>query len=59
MAERDAAIVTALREAGAVVLGRTNLSQTMLYVEARNPLFGQTNNPWSSAHSPGGSPAAV
>jgi fatty acid amide hydrolase len=55
IAERDAAMVTALRNAGAVVLGRTNLSQTMLYVEARNPLFGQTANPWSAAHSPGGS----
>jgi fatty acid amide hydrolase len=55
LAERDAALVTALREAGAVVVGRTNLSQTMLYVEARNPVFGQTNNPWSLAHTPGGS----
>jgi fatty acid amide hydrolase len=55
IAERDAALVTALREAGAVILGRTNLSQTMLYVEARNPLFGQTANPWSPDHSPGGS----
>jgi fatty acid amide hydrolase len=55
IAGRDAAMVTALREAGAVILGRTNLSQTMLYVEARNPIFGQTANPWSLAHSPGGS----
>ena len=55
IAERDSAMVTALRQAGAVVLGRTNLSQTMLYVEARNPVFGQTANPWSLAHSPGGS----
>jgi fatty acid amide hydrolase len=55
IADKDAAIVTALREVGAVILGRTNLSQTMLFVEARNPLFGQTANPWSSAHSPGGS----
>jgi fatty acid amide hydrolase len=55
IAQRDAAMVRALREAGAVVLGRTNLSQTMLYVEARNPIFGQTNNPWSLAHAPGGS----
>jgi fatty acid amide hydrolase len=54
-AARDAAMVQALREAGAVILGRTNLSQTMLFVESRNPLFGQTVNPWSSAHSPGGS----
>jgi len=55
IAERDSAMLTMLREAGAVVLGRTNLSQTMLYVEARNPLFGQTANPWSAAHAPGGS----
>jgi fatty acid amide hydrolase len=55
IAPRDAAVVTLLREAGAVILGRTNLSQTMLYVEARNPVFGQTANPWSLAHSSGGS----
>lgn len=55
VAQRDAAMVTALREAGAVVLGRTNLSQTMLYVEARNPVFGRTSNPWSLGHTPGGS----
>jgi len=55
IAARDAALVTLLREAGAVLLGRTNLSQTMLYVEARNPLFGQTANPWSLSRSPGGS----
>ncbi|HEY6460821.1 MAG TPA: amidase family protein, partial [Polyangiaceae bacterium] len=55
VAEHDAALVQALRDAGAVVVGRTNLSQTMLYVEARNPLFGQTANPWSARHTPGGS----
>jgi len=55
IAERDAAMITLLRDAGAVVLGRTNLSQTMLYIEASNPLFGRTANPWSAEHSPGGS----
>jgi fatty acid amide hydrolase len=55
IADRDAAMVTLLREAGAVVLGRTNLSQTILFVESRNPIFGQTANPWSLARSPGGS----
>jgi fatty acid amide hydrolase len=54
-ATADAAMVRALRGAGAVILGRTNLSQTMLYVESRNPLFGQTANPFSLAHTPGGS----
>jgi fatty acid amide hydrolase len=54
-APADAAMVTLLREAGAVILGRTNLSQLMLYAESRNPVFGQTANPWSAAHGPGGS----
>src|SRR5579863_9046274 len=55
VATRDAAMVTLVREAGAVVLGRTNLSQTMLFAEASNPVYGRTNNPWSAAHTPGGS----
>jgi fatty acid amide hydrolase len=55
VAEHDAAMVRALRDAGAVLLGRTNLSQAMLYLEARNPIYGQTANPHSLAHTPGGS----
>jgi fatty acid amide hydrolase len=51
----DAALVSLLREAGAVVLGRTNLSQTMLFFESRNPLFGETRNPFALDRSPGGS----
>ncbi len=54
-APRDAAMVQALRQAGAVILGRTNLSQTMLFAESRNPIYGETVNPFSSKHSPGGS----
>jgi fatty acid amide hydrolase len=55
IASRDAVVVELLREAGAIVLGRTNLSQTMLFAESRNPIFGQTANPFSLAHTPGGS----
>ena len=54
-AAADAALVTLVREAGAVVLGRTNLSQTMLFSESRNPLFGTTVNPFALDRSPGGS----
>jgi fatty acid amide hydrolase len=54
-AERDAAMATMLRESGAVILGRTNLSQTMLFAESRNPIYGQTANPFSLDHTPGGS----
>ncbi len=54
-ASRDAVMATMLRESGAVLLGRTNLSQTMLFAESRNPIYGQTANPFSLAHSSGGS----
>ncbi|HEY4118687.1 MAG TPA: amidase family protein, partial [Byssovorax sp.] len=55
VAVRDAVIVEALRAAGCVILGRTNVSQLLLFHESRNPLFGQVKNPWSHDHTPGGS----
>lgn len=55
VAARDATIVRALKRAGAIVLGRTNVPQLLLSHESRNPLFGFTKNPWSEAHAPGGS----
>jgi len=54
-ASEDAVVLALAREQGAVVLGRTNLSQLMLFHESRNPIFGQTSNPWSLRHTPGGS----
>jgi fatty acid amide hydrolase len=55
IAAEDAGVVEMLRRAGAVILGRTNVSQILLFHESRNPVFGQTANPWSLAHTPGGS----
>ncbi len=55
VATEDAGVVAALRRAGAVILGRTNVSQILLFHESRNPVWGQTANPWSLEHTPGGS----
>jgi fatty acid amide hydrolase len=54
-ARQDAALVTLLRQEGAIVLGRTNVSQLMLFNESSNPIFGRTSHPMSLAHTPGGS----
>jgi fatty acid amide hydrolase len=51
----DAGVIELLRRAGAVILGRTNISQLLLSHECANPLFGRTVNPWSPDHTPGGS----
>jgi fatty acid amide hydrolase len=55
VARRDAGIVRALRRAGAVILGQTNVPQLLLSHETRNPLYGVTSNAFSRDHAPGGS----
>ncbi len=51
----DGPLVTRLRRAGAIVLGKTNVPQLMLLHETDNPVYGRTNNPWNLERSPGGS----
>lgn len=51
----DGPLVAALRSAGAIVLGKTNVSQILLYNESDNALYGRTLNPWSADRTPGGS----
>jgi amidase len=51
----DAAAVARLREAGAILLGNTNVPPLAGDWQSDNPIYGRTTNPWSSAHTPGGS----
>ena len=53
--DSDGPLVARLRRAGAIVLGKTNVSQLLLQNDADNPAFGRTNNPWDLNRSPGGS----
>lgn len=55
MAETDAACVSALRAAGAVVLGSVNMEEGALGTLTDNPWYGRTHNPWKYGHTPGGS----
>jgi fatty acid amide hydrolase len=47
--------VAALRTAGAIIVGKTNVSQLLLFFESDNPLHGMTRNPWDPERTPGGS----
>ena len=51
----DAALVARLRQAGAIILGKTNVSQLLMFVESDNPVYGRTNNPGNVERSAGGS----
>lgn len=48
-------LVSALREAGAIILGKTNIIQTLAGMESDNHVYGRSNNPWNLERSPGGS----
>ena len=51
----DALVVRRLREAGAVVLGKTNTPEFAAGGNTWNEVFGVTRNPWNHALSAGGS----
>jgi aspartyl-tRNA(Asn)/glutamyl-tRNA(Gln) amidotransferase subunit A len=51
----DAAVVARLRAAGAIVIGKTATPEYAHKAMTDSPLLGVTRNPWSLAHTPGGS----
>jgi fatty acid amide hydrolase len=51
----EGTLVTKLRKAGAVILGKTNVPQLLVAYESDNRVYGRTNNPWDLERSPGGS----
>lgn len=52
---RDELAVRRLREAGAGILGKTNVPEFTLQGYTDNAIFGPTANPWNTALTPGGS----
>jgi amidase len=53
--ERDAEAVRRLRDAGAVIFGKTNTPVLTADWQTFNPIFGTTNNPWDTTRTSGGS----
>ncbi|MEO6957348.1 MAG: amidase family protein [Antricoccus sp.] len=55
--DEDDIVVERLRDADAIVLGKTNVSELGYGAVSHNPVFETTCNPWDTAKTPGGSSA--
>lgn len=53
--QSDTEIVRRLRAAGAVVLGKTTLSELAIWPQTETEAWGVTRNPWDTDRTPGGS----
>jgi len=51
----DSALVRRLREAGAIVVGKTNTPELGILPVTEPERFGPTRNPWDTSRTPGGS----
>jgi amidase len=54
-AAADAEVVRRLREAGAVIIGKTNVPELTLWPFTETATYGATRNPWDLQRAPGGS----
>jgi amidase len=51
----DGTVAARLKEAGAIILGKTNVSPLLGDIQSNNDVFGRTNNPYDLERTPGGS----
>jgi aspartyl-tRNA(Asn)/glutamyl-tRNA(Gln) amidotransferase subunit A len=53
--QRDAHVIQRLKDAGAIILGKTNLHELAFGITTNNPHYGPTRNPYDPSRIPGGS----
>src|SRR5438067_807430 len=53
--DKDGAVASRLKGAGAIIMGKTNVSELLKDIQAVNPNFRRTNKPWNVERTAGGS----
>lgn len=52
---QDSTVAARLKDAGAILLGKTNVPPLAMSLQTNNAIFGRTNNPWDHSRTVGGS----
>ena len=55
LAEQDGFVIEKLKQAGAILMGKTNTHEIALGITGNNPHYGTARNPWDPSRIPGGS----
>jgi amidase len=55
IAKEDALAITRIKDAGGIILGKTNVPMALADWQSYNEIYGTTNNPFDLARTPGGS----
>src|SRR5437764_2490904 len=53
--QEDSTVAARLKEAGGILIGKTNVAEWLADYQSNNPIFGRTNNPCNIERTPGGS----
>ena len=53
--KRNAVAVDRILNAGAIIVGKTNVPVMLADLQSYNPIYGTSNNPWDVSRTPGGS----
>jgi aspartyl-tRNA(Asn)/glutamyl-tRNA(Gln) amidotransferase subunit A len=53
--EQDGFVIEKLKQAGAILMGKTNTHEIALGITGNNPHYGTARNPWDTTRIPGGS----
>ncbi|KAK0083794.1 hypothetical protein PV325_008224 [Microctonus aethiopoides] len=53
--KEDATVVASVKSSGAILIAKTNIPELNQWVESRNIIYGQSNNPYNTTRTVGGS----